>query len=206
MNRAVLSQLVRTLRWHRRTFAALLAALAVYAALEAVAARDGATSTVVTAVHPIAGGRAISAADVTVAALPAEAVPEGALTDPSDVVGRVAVASIPRRGVLTPDDLVTGGRLVSPGRVALPVSLGRSAAVELVRVGDTIDLLGTDPAGDSVTAVASSVRVVAIPEGGAEGLLADTSGERVVLVEVTPDQAARITASAAVAALSISFR
>lgn len=205
VNRPLLSQLVRTLRWHRRTFAAFLAAVAVYASLQALAARDG-TVAVVTAVNPISGGQKIDAADVAVTALPGDAVPEGAIGDPAEVIGRIAIAALPRRAVLTPDDLVTGGRLVSPGRVALPVSLGQSAAVELVKVGDTIDILGSDPAGESVAVVASGVRVVAMPATDSGGMLADTSGERVVLVEVSPAQAAEITASAALAALSISFR
>ncbi len=165
---------------------------------------DSTAAIALVAVRPISGGQVIGEADLERARLPASALPEGALTDPATAIGRTAVASIPRHGVLTNADLLTGGSLVGPGRVALPVTLGGGAALDLLRVGDRIDIIGATADGASVGVIASGVRVVAIPapEGG---MLAGSGSGRVVLIEVTPDIAARVSSAAAVSSVTFAL-
>ena len=176
----------------------------MYAALVALGHGDSATAPALVAVRSIEGGRAISAADVEVASVPLQSLPEGALVDPAQAVGRTALAALPRRGVLTTSDLLTGGSLVGAGRVALPVTLGGGAALGLIRVGDRIDLLGASNEGSAVGVVATGVRVVAIPPGDS-GLLPGSPGDRVVLIEVDPDAAARISAAATVSTITFAL-
>lgn len=197
------TSLRRALRWHRRTFAALLAGIAVYAGLSALTSDDDDSAQTVLAARPIAGGQIITAADLELTHVPRRALPEGAISDPGAVLGRTAVAPIPRRSALTGSDLLTGGTLVRPGRVALPVTLG-SAAAELLTVGDTIDIIGAGTDSGVKGVIAGGVRVVAMPAAADTGALAG-SDEALVLIDVTPDVAARVSTAAAISALSFAL-
>lgn len=193
----------RALRWHRRTFAAIFAAVAVLAGLEAASASRGDT-VVVVAARPIAGGQRIAAADLTELRLAADAVPDGALTSPSDAVDRTAISAIPRRGVLAATSLVTGGSLVASGRVALPVRVDENAPIELLAVGDRIDLMGPGASG-SLEVVVRDARVVALPTSGSSGMLSAGPG-RVLLVDLSPTDATRVASAAAISTLSFALR
>lgn len=198
----ILASLRRALRWHRRLFAAVFAALAVYCILTVLTTADEETS-VVAAARPIPGGNVIGAADLTTLRLPTDAVPEGALTSPDQALGRTVVAPIPGRGVLTASSLASAGNLVAPGRLALPVNLEESAPVSLLRVGDRIDLLGLGGSG-TVEVLAQGVRVVAIPTTDAGGLLAARA--RVLLVDLSHAEAARVVAATAGSPLMFALR
>lgn len=198
-----LDSIRRSLRWHRRTFAASFAALAVFAGLEAATASRG-DSVVVVAARPIAGGQRIAAADLTELRLPSEAVPEGALTTAAEAMDRTAISAIPRRGVLAATSLVTGGSLVASGRVALPVRVDENAPIELLAVGDRIDLMGTGSSG-SLEVVVRDTRVVALPTSGSSGMLSASPG-RVLLVDLSPTDATRVAAAAVVSTLSFALR
>lgn len=201
----ILDSLRRAFRWHRRGFAALFAAVAVLAGLASWSSRDAGGTEVVVAGHTIAGGAQVTSADLVVTRLPPSAVAEGAITDPELALGRTVVAEVPARRVLTASDLLGAGELVGPAMVALPVRFGEAGTIALLEVGSRIDLLGPTAGADAYGVVAASVRVVAIPAGGADGLLAG-SGPELVLVEVSSAQAAAIAAAAAVSPLSFALR
>lgn len=186
----LLDPLRRALRWHRRLLAALLAGLAVYFALATLTERND-TTRVVVAVHTIASGRTVGAGDLTTLDLPRYAVPEGAFTEIDEVIGRTLISPAPARAVLTASALVSGGNLVAPGRVALPVGVSDSAHLSLLRVGDRIDLLGAGPSG-AIEVLVSGVRVIALPEAEA-GLFG--SGSPVILVDVSRTEATRLVAA-----------
>ncbi len=156
------------------------------------------------AARPIAGGQRIAAADLTELRLPSEAVPEGALTTAAEAMDRTAISAIPRRGVLAATSLVTGGSLVASGRVALPVRVDENAPIELLAVGDRIDLMGTGSSG-SLEVVVRDTRVVALPTSGSSGMLSASPG-RVLLVDLSPTDATRVAAAAVVSTLSFALR
>jgi len=189
----LLSPLRRALRWHRRLFAAVFAALAVYCVLAVLTGRDD-TTVVVAAARPIAGGAVVSAADLTTLRLPSAAVPDGALTKLAAAQGQTVVAPVPARGVLTEATLSSSGQLVAAGRLALPVTLDASAPIGLLRVGDRIDLLGTAGSG-RVEVLAQDARVVAIPAAESGGPLGGVAP--VVLVDLSRDEATRVVGAAA---------
>ncbi|MEA4945788.1 MAG: SAF domain-containing protein [Propionicimonas sp.] len=200
--RAFLTSLARAVRWHRRVVAAACAAVAVYAGLTALTDSDRG-SVVLAAGHDIDAGHTLAAGDLTKLRLPAEAVPAGALTDPDQAVGRTVVTLVPARAVLTPRDLVTAGSVVAAGRVALPVSFGDAAPLELLRVGDRIDVLGADKTGETA-AVAANVRVAALPAADDGGFLGSRHAPP-VLLDLSPEEAARVTASAAASTLAFAL-
>ena len=201
----LVDSLRRAFRWHRRAFAALFAAVAVLAVLSSFSARDADGTEVLVAARAIAGGAVVAASDLQVVRLPASGVPEGAITDPEQAVGRVVVAEVPTRRVLTGSDLLGAAGLVGSGMVALPVRFGEAGTVGLLDVGNRIDILGPTAGTEAYGVVAAAVRVVAIPKGEDTGLL-DGGQAELVLVEVSSAQAAAIAAAASVSSLSFALR
>src|SRR4051794_38471253 len=158
----------------RRVLAALLAAVAVVALVQALAPAAPRTVAVWVAARDLSGGSPLRPGDVRALALPAAAVPAGA--QPADVrlVGRLLAAPV-RRGEPLTDVRLLGQSLLSalpePGLVAVPVRVADgSAAAALVQPGDVVDVLAaTDPTGGDTSApatVASGVRVLAGPARG----------------------------------------
>lgn len=200
----LIESLRRAFRWHRRTFAAALLALAVLAALNAVGSpRSGTTGALVT-VRTIPAGATVSASDLSLVSLPPSSIAEGALTDPGQAVGRTTVVAIPARQVLTASVLLASEGVAGPGHVALPVSFPAAASVRLLHAGSRIDVLGANAAGQEFGVVAADVRVAAIADGADPGLLGGT-GSPLVLLEVTSAQAAVIAAALSVSSLSFAL-
>ncbi len=199
---ASLQTIRRALMRHRRLLAALAAAVAVYATLVSVHGPADGTA-VLTVSRAVAGGVTLQADDLVVTRWPPAVVPDGALTDPSEAVGHTTVAAIPRGDIVARSDLTDGGSLVNDGFVALPVRFASGAPLELLRVGDRIDLLGQDGDGQAPGVLASKTRVVAIP---ASDTSLGSDGSGMVLVEVTPKQAASLTNAASTGSLSFALR
>ena len=85
--------------------------------------------------------------------------------DPAAVLGRTLAAPV-RRGAPLTDLSVVSRPLTSayPGRVATPVRVADGGVVDLLRVGDLVDLVAADPQGRAAArTVASRVTVIAIP-------------------------------------------
>jgi Flp pilus assembly protein CpaB len=200
-----LESLLRALRWHRRWFAALFAALAVLAVLNTFSGVEAAGAPTVVAARSSPGGTMVVAADLRMERLPPSMVPHGAFSDSAAVIGHTVVVPVPERSVLTPAILLESGALVAAGKVALPVRFAEATALPLLHVGGHIDVLGAAASGSDYGVVASDVRVVAIPapiEGGVLG----GSQNALVLVEVDSTQAAAIAAAASVSAVSFALR
>lgn len=201
----LLDSLRRAFRWHRRTFAALLAAVAVLAGLNALTTGSPDGVPVVVAARTIPGGQRVAAADLAVVHVPGATIPDGAGADPAEFVGRTVVVDVPARAVLTPSVLLDSAGRARTGALALPVRFGESSAVALLRVGSRVDVLGPADGGSGYGVVAADVPVLALPTGGSGGLV-DGGGEPLVLLEVSPAQASAIAAAASVSALSFALR
>ena len=197
--------LLRALRWHRRWFAALFAALAVLAVLNTFSGAETAGAPTVVAARSIPGGTVVVAGDLRLVRLPPSMLPDGAFGDPAAVIGHTVVIPVPERSVLTRAVLLASGDLVSVGKVALPVRFAEAAALPLLRVGAHIDVLGAAANGSDYGVVASDVRVVAIPAPSEGGVLGG-SQNGLVLVEVDSAQAAAIAAASSVSAVSFALR
>src|SRR3954471_15343806 len=198
-----------TLDWHRRTIAAVLAGLALLASLSALAPDRPPSRMVWTAAHDLGGGAPLRGADVVLARLPLTAVPAGALQAGSTVVGRLLAAPV-RRGEPLTDVRLLGPSLLAalgrPGQVAVPVRLADgAAAAALARPGEVVDVLAVGSLDDASTAqaptvVAAAVIVLAVP--GRDG----TSDAGLVVVAVSPEQAAALASAATRSRLSLVLR
>ena len=196
--RLTLRRLRRTVLARRRSLAALCAAVAVAAALQAGSAPPAPRTLVLTAAHDLAAGVVVGAGDLRRVAYDPDSVPSGTFPSASEVVGRTTTGPMRAGEPLTDARLVGAALLVHyPGLVAVPVRIGDPGAVRLLNVGDRVDLLAADPRGDrAADVVGRDVPVLAIPRPGADGT-GLTNGALVVLG--MPDASARTVAQASVA-------
>ena len=146
----------------RRLLVALLVALAVATGLRSVAAPPPATVEVTVAASDLPAGRVLAEDDLRLVAVPPEAAPAAAVRSP---VGRTLAGAL-REGEPVTDVRLVGAGLTAglTGVVALPVRLPDAGAVALLQVGDEVDLLGADPRGGEVRALALAARVLALPD------------------------------------------
>jgi len=202
----------RAVSWHRRKLAVLAAVVAVFAGVNAATPEPPATVEVLVAAHELAGGVRLQSSDVSTTRLPVAAVPEQAVVDPGRVLGRTVVAPLTRGTVLT-ELSVLSPRLTKarPGSVIVAVELADPTLVQLLSVGDRVDVLvattGTgSPHAEVVAASALLVTVPAPPTSSGPIGSGGTGDAGVVLVEVDAATAVRLTQAAATGPLTVVLR
>ena len=145
----------------RRVAAAGLIVLAGVAELRSDP--DGDLAEVVVAAHDLTPGTALTPDDVRIERRSATTVPDGSQANLSTVVGST-LASPTRRGEVLTDVRLLGSRLAEstagPGARIVPLHLADSALIDLVRVGDVVDVLAA-PASDSRADTQAATKVVA---------------------------------------------
>jgi Flp pilus assembly protein CpaB len=205
LNPSLPSRLRRALRpdWTRtvgarRAAAGLLVVLAAIAALRPDPA--GERTDVVVALQDLDPGTPLTAADVAVQSRFSTTVPDGAPSEIGEVLG-ATLAGPARRGEVITDVRLLGSRLTEaaagPDARIVPLHLADDALVDLIRVGDIVDVLaaGSAEAGpDTPPEVIATEAVVALVSAETTGP-AGSSG-RVVLVAL-PRPAANAVAGAA---------
>ncbi|SOJ56822.1 hypothetical protein MSIMFB_04299 [Mycobacterium simulans] len=160
---------------------------------------DGDRADVVVAARDLSPGTALTADDVRLEKRLATTVPEGSQNDLGVVVG-ATLASPTRRGEMLTDVRLLGSRLAEsaagPGARIVPLHLVDGALIDLVRVGDVVDVLAA-PIQDSqpVSRVLATDAIVVLISAQPKHQTADN--DRVVLVALP----ARVAATVAGAAL-----
>jgi Flp pilus assembly protein CpaB len=192
----------RALRRHRRKLAILATLAAVLAGLTALAPPRPVTVSVLTAEHMLAGGTTVRAEDLDTTELPPGAVPDGAWSEPSEVVGQTLAGPVPAGQVLTPTALLRH-RASASGSVVAPLPLADDRVTALLEAGDQVDVLAADSQTGKTRVVATAIRVVTGAIPGAEDA-PGTGG--LVLVEVSPSTAAALAAAASTSVLSVVWR
>lgn len=146
-----------------------------------------------------AGSTALQQGMVKTKTVDAGGVPPGAMTDPSQLVGKTAVTSIPEGSILTaehfPQPQTSIGTLQIPeGKTALALQLGYIPGVAgFVRAGDKIDIFGVNKAGGQEKAqlVMQNTEVLSVSSPAvAAGQPADISP--IFLLAVTPPEAEKL--------------
>ncbi len=196
---AVHRRLRRAVLGRRRLLAALFAAIAVAAVLRTVAGPPPPTEPVLTAARDLPSGSVIRGDDLREVAFDPDHVPAGVL-DAHDAIGRTTAAPLRAGEPLTDVRLVRASLLRGyPGLVAVPVRIGDADTVDLLRVGDRVDLLAADPQGTEAGLVAAGAAVVALPRRDLESHLGvgEGGGGALVIVAIT-DKTARRLAQASV--------
>jgi len=190
------------LRRRRRLIAAVLAAAAVVSALRTLAPPPADTVEVLVAARDLPSGTRLGEEDLVARAFPAELAPPDAATV---AAGRVLAAPIGHGEVLTDLRVVGPGlALAQPGETVLPVRLPDAGMASLLRPGDEIDLVATDPGTGTTAVVARDVTVLAtptdVPDGPAGG-----SGGALLVVGASAVEAIDISSAALAQYLTVSW-
>ena len=184
----------------RRVAAGALVVLAGVATLRANPDDDRAE--VVVAARDLRPGAALTSDDVRLEKRSATTVPDGSRADLDAVVGST-LASPTRRGEVLTDVRLLGSRLAEstagPGARIVPLHLADSALIDLVRVGDVVDVLaapsndapGSAPAVSKVVATDAVVVLVSAKEN-----TQSAEGDRVLLVALPARVANTVAGSA----------
>jgi len=196
----------RVLLW-RRPLAVVLAVLAVLGVLRATSEPAERTRRVVVARTDLAAGSPLSPVDLTTADLPRSAVPDGAAEAGSipALAGRTLAAPL-RRGEPLTDVRLVSPRLLEgyPGMVAVPVRVADPGAVTLLRAGDRVDLVATEPDGSGSSVVAARTPVVAVPRSDRDDLAGGgLVGGGLVVVAVPPARAPVLAGRSVTSVLSV---
>jgi Flp pilus assembly protein CpaB len=207
LNPTVLRRISTSLRpdWTRTVLARRVAAagLVVLAGVaELRSDPDGDLAEVVVAARDLAPGAALTPDDVRIERRSATTVPDGSQANLSTVVGST-LASPTRRGEVLTDVRLLGSRLAEstagPGARIVPLHLADSALIDLVRVGDVVDVLAA-PATDSRADTQAATKVVAtdavVVLVSAKPKVQDADSDRVVLVAL-PARVANMVAGSA---------
>jgi Flp pilus assembly protein CpaB len=192
----------RALRRHRRKLAILATLAAVLAGLTALAPPRPDTVSVVTAERELTGGTTVQAEDLETTELPPRAVPDGAWSDPSEVVGQKLAGPVPAGQVLTPAAMLRH-RASGSTSVVAPLPLADDRVSALLEAGDQVDVLAADSQTGKTRVVATAIRVVTGAIPGANDA-PGTGG--LVLVEVSPATATALAAAASTSVLSVVWR
>ena len=86
----------------------------------------------------------------------------------------------------------------------MPVRLPDAAMVDLLRVGDHVDLVSADPQGGGAEVVAADVPVLAIPDQAPDSGAAGLTG-RLVVVGALPGDVARIADASVRTFVTVAF-
>ncbi|QIG41471.1 pilus assembly protein CpaB [Nocardioides anomalus] len=179
----------------RRLLAALCALLAVWAGLRATAAPAPPSVAVTVAAHDLGAGTRLRPGDLTTVRLAPGTAPDGRVRDPT---GHTLAGPL-RRGQPVTDTALLGPALLRdrPDLVALPVRLPDTAMADLLRRGDSVDLVAADPQGGPATTVAREALVLALPPPPADAAADGLPGRLVLLgvrpVDVGPVSSASVT-------------
>ncbi|HKU12077.1 MAG TPA: RcpC/CpaB family pilus assembly protein [Sinomonas sp.] len=150
----------------RRTLAAALLCAAVAAGVYQLTPPTATLSIVVIAAADLPAGSTLSAGQLRMARLPADSVPDHAATSLDAVLGQRLAGPLRRGEVLTDTATMGPGLLAgaAPGTVAVPVRVADPDSLQLIRTGQTIDLVLSEdgPSGGTKAAavLASAVTVL----------------------------------------------
>ncbi len=204
-------------RRYRQLVRAVLIVIAVAIVIAQLSPKPAPTTSVVAAARDLPAGAVLTTADLRTIELPPAAVPAGASTDVTALVGSQLSGPL-RRGEPLTDFRLTDGVLTRPavGLVSAPVRLADPQAAQLLQPGQRIDVLAASTAvGDAAVAgstagpavqvasvVAADVMVIAVPvasapSGGAQ-VDSDVGVEGALVVLATSPLQARLLAQAEV--------
>ncbi|WHT20122.1 SAF domain-containing protein [Crossiella sp. CA-258035] len=200
-----LRTLLTRLPWTRPPALRKLAAACLTLLALALLLRPGSpgprTTPVLLAAKDLSPGTQLTPADLRQSQHPADAVPDGALTEPAAAQGRL-LARAARRGEPLTDLSLTGPHLtaVAAGKdaTAVPVRLSDPAVTELLTPGAKVDVFSADP--PELLTEAATVLTVLSPK--AEG----ADGHRMALIAVPRQDAAKVATSSLTRSVAITLR
>lgn len=190
----------------RRGLAFGCAAVATAASLLALQPGGAGTTAVRVAARDLGAGTVLAPGDLTTVELPTALVPAGLTEAPA---GRTLASPLRSGEPVTDVRLAAPGLMAGhPGRVGIVVRLPDPAVAALLRPGDEVDVLATDPAEGATEVVAQDARVLALPPDppgtGPAGSAAASAG-RAVLLGVRAHEVRHVSAATLRGLVAVAF-
>lgn len=198
----------RATLWRARfAVCAVFLGLAAAATVQSLGPADPPTAPVVVAAHAVAAGTALTSTDLRLVRMPVAVVPEGAATDPGDVVDASTAVPLTAGTPVLPGLLADDDVLGPPGTVVATVRFADPAVAGLLSPGMRVDVLSATPEGGPGGVVATRALVLpavrrADSADGALSLAGSGDDSVPVLLAVAPHEAAALAGAAASALLS----
>lgn len=170
--------------------------VAVLAALRTLSPAPDPTTDVLVAAHDLEAGSVLGEDDLERVAWPVDTAPSG-LAAPADVLGRTVTGPVRAGEPVTDVRLVSAALLEGyPDLEAVPVRIPDDGVVGLLRVGDRIDLLATDPRSGDTQRVGEALPILALPQDGPPAQANGADGALVV-VGTTPEMSENVASASA---------
>jgi Flp pilus assembly protein CpaB len=163
--------------------------------------------TVLVTSRDLALGATLTATDVRVVPVPGSLRPRGALTSPSQVVGRRLIGRA-RAGELLTDARLAGIRPNRPGTATVPVRLADRGITDLLQPGTTVDVVAPgdgESGGEVLAGMATVLRVVGRSGSGRAGHDPENTGP-LVLLSVPTGKASRLAAGSLGRPVTVTLR
>lgn len=189
----LLNRVAAWVSWHRRLVGSLLAGISVLMVGSALAAPSVDTQPAVVAARELPAGHALTAHDLQIIHLPAEAVPGRALPETQPLVGRTTAVALSEGSILQPT-LLAASRSTEPGRALVPVTLHDDGLRVLLTPGDKVTLIAAGY--DEVQVLSTDARVAVLPAPVASSGFGGGGAQRgsMVLMDVPQADAAMVAA------------
>ena len=194
--------------------AAVICALGAFSVMRGYAARlealrpaAGPVVPILVSADEVERGATLAADDVEVVGLPEAVVPVGALREPTDVIGRIALTSFAPGEAVTLTRLVGGdggtlAALVPPGLRAVPIEV--STVPDGLVVGDRIDVMATYGEGRMYAeTVGRELELLVAPGEGSGSSVGGTGGGTQLVVLADTATTTRLARSSVASVLSI---
>lgn len=200
---------------HRRLILAGLAFVATATTLSMIHPISGSKTMAIVATHDLAAGTVVSASDVSLAPVIADALPHDAITATTRIIHHALLAPMFSGDVIRQRDVLDSQLIhrIGAGSVAVPVHVATSAAA-LVQRGDHVDVLAGNPNGASSDQISAStvatdvvvlIASVTTSSSSMLGTSVGASGTDVVVI-ARPQQAAAIAAASAQSTMLLALR
>lgn len=189
----LLTAVVNRISWHRRLVGAALAAASVLMLGTALSAPESPTEAAVVATSALPAGHTLTASDLEVAHLPPDAIPDGALTDAAELLGRSTAVPL-GEGTILQAPLLASSRATEPGRALVPIALRDEGLRALLHPGDQITLIASGYDDAQVLTSDARVGVLSAPAGGSALSISGPDAGALILVDVPASDAPLVAA------------
>ena len=131
------TRLARAARWHRRSLGTVAAVICLFAVLTLLAPAKPETALALVASHPHAAGTLLTETDLRVSEIPLDYLPEGALGDSAEAVGRTLTGALTAGSVLTTASTLSGrDGSAGPNERLVPFRVPDATTGALLQVGE----------------------------------------------------------------------
>ncbi|MDN6486202.1 MAG: flagella basal body P-ring formation protein FlgA [Ancrocorticia sp.] len=187
-------QRFRGILWRiRHILIALTAIACLLAVVQAASGLAPPTRQVVVSSQQLAAGSALKEADLRVADVPIDMVPDGALTSIDHAAGEILVSGLPK-GMPLPDSLLLTSEFLDSapeGYAVMPVTIVAHGTEDLATPGTSVALYAPPPEFDeSAEAVIVAEHAIVVGHGklpDSDGFLSDSENARTIFLAIPQD-------------------